>query len=42
MHEHPERYSRQEVFDYARRMVDHDPEDPAALWRMARAAYDLS
>ena len=42
MWEHPERYTRKEVFSYLQKMNEAESGNPAVQWRLARAYYDLA
>jgi tetratricopeptide (TPR) repeat protein len=42
MREASDRFTRQQVYDAAAKLLLAAPEDPELLWRFARAAYDLS
>lgn len=39
MHENPQEFSKEEIYNLAKHMAERDPENYELLWRFARAAY---
>jgi hypothetical protein len=42
MHESPERYTREQVYEKAAQLAWLDPENAEVAWRQARAAYTMA